>query len=116
MVLELICVCVNVCVCACTFLKKPERTSVQVERKREEEKRKEKRISCHGLSAIFSWLSYLYFVRDFKRSAAAVISTQFQIIIEVLIMYTEEYLIAYYKFKTRFSTFSVKHIPVLNLK
>lgn len=62
------------------------------------------------------WLSYLYFVRDFKRSAAAVIGTQFQIIIEILIMCTEEYLITYYKFKTPFSTFSVKYVPVLHLK
>lgn len=104
------------CAYVCTFLKKPEKTSVQVERKGKEKKRKEKRFSCHGLSVILSWLSYLYFVRDFKRSAAAVISTQFQIIIETLIMCTEEYLIAYYKFKTRFSTFSVKHVPVLHLK
>lgn len=109
-------VCGCVWVCVCIFLKKPERTSVQVERKRKEKKRKEKRISHHGLSVILFWLSYLYFVRDFKRSAAAVISTQFQIIIDILIMCTEEYLIACYKFKTRFSTFSVKQVPVFHLK
>lgn len=118
MVLELICVggCVGVGVCVCVhFFEEVRKDFSPSGEERKREKRKEKRISCHVLSVILSWLSYLYFVRDFKRSAA-VISTQFQIIIEILIMCTEEYLIAYYKFKTKFSTFSVKHVPVLHLK
>lgn len=110
------CVCVWMCDCVCTFLKKPVRTSVQVERKGIEKKNEGKKTRMSWFITYSLWLSYLYFVRDFKRSAAAVISTQFQIIIEILIMCTEEYLITYYKFKTQFSTFSVKYVPVLHLK
>lgn len=58
--------CVCVCVRVCTFLKKPEGSLVQVERKGIRKEKKEEKTLCHGLSAILSWLSYLYFVKDFK--------------------------------------------------
>lgn len=106
-------VCVGVCV---HFFEEARKDfSPSGEEKKREKKEGKENLTSWFISFLF-WLSYLYFVRNFKRSAEAVISTQFQIIIDILIMCTEEYLIAYYKFKTRFSTFSVKQVLVFHLK